>query len=155
MNKFLTCSSPSLQGLRDERRHFLCTIMPAYTKYHCVLKFMVKNDTLSELLFSLPARLQHLMWSGGRMERRLAWEEEGLLFGKQNEDVNKLQELTLLLCLFHFASFFRVNPLALAQFPLRAGPSDSISICLNYKIPTPYSLSLAITYTLGKHCPLV
>lgn len=85
-----------------------------------------------------------------------AWEEkEGLLFGKKNEEANKLQELTLLLCLFHSSSFSRVNPLALSQFPLRAGLSDSISICLNYKIPTPYSLTLAITYTLGTHCPLV
>lgn len=125
--------------------------MLAYTKYHFVPKFMVKNDTFAELLsFSAcPSTTAHLIsWSGWRMERRSAWEEKGgLLFRKQNEEANNLQELTLLLCLFHSSSFSRVNPLALAQFPLRTGPSDSISICLNYKIPTPYSLSLAITYT--------
>lgn len=83
------------------------------------------------------------------------WEEkEGLLFGKEDEQAKKLQELTLL-CFFHSSSFSHVNPLALAQFLLRAGSSDSISISLNYEIPTPYSLSLAITYTLRTHCPLV
>lgn len=158
LKKSLTHSSPSLQWLRGETCDFVRTFMLAYTKYHFVPKFMVKNDTFAELLsFSAcPSTTAHLMWSGWRMERRSVWEEKGgLLFGKQNEEANNLQELTLLLCLFHSSSFSRVNPLALAQFPLRAGPSDSISICLNYKIPTPYSLSLAITYTLGTHCPLV
>lgn len=71
------------------------------------------------------------------MEGRSAWEEEEACFVKRNEEVNKLQELTLLLCLFHASSFSRVNPLALTPLPLRAGPSDSISICLNYKDPHP------------------
>lgn len=46
-----------------------------------------------------------------------------------------------------FSSFSWVNPLALTQLPLCAGPSDTISICCNYRDPSPPTLSASLTHT--------
>lgn len=52
-----------------------------------------------------------------------------------------------LFCLLRTSSFSWVNPLALTQLPLCAGPSDTISICCNYRDPSPPTLSASLTHT--------
>lgn len=61
------------------------------------------------------------------------WRNRLCCFLKHSEELNKQEDLTSMLCLRYTSSFSRVNPLALTQFPLRAGPSDTISISCNYK----------------------
>lgn len=48
--------------------------------------------------------------------------------------------------LLHTSSFSWLNPLGLTQLPLCAGPSDTISICCNYRDPHPLSISHTNTY---------
>lgn len=86
------------------------------------------------------------------MERRSAWAEEEACFVKRNEEANKLKELTLLSTPLLSPQLIHLLSLS---FPCVQVPQILSPSALIIKTPTPYSLSLAITYTLGTHCPLV
>lgn len=132
-------SSPSIPWLQGETCHFVCTFMLAYTKYHFVLKFTVKNN--AELLsFPVCPSTAARLVSSGFCKRMLENGTEigvgggGGLFCKAEWRSEQTEGTHFVV---HASSFSPVNPLALTQLPLRAGPSDSISICLNYKDPHP------------------
>lgn len=150
-------SSPSIPWLQGETCHFVCTFMLAYTKYHFVLKFTVENN--AELLSfpACPSTAARLM-SSGFCKRMLENGTEigvgggGGLFCKA-EWRSEQTEGT------HFVVHASSSPLLIhllsLSFPCVQVPQILSPSALIIKTPTPYSLSLAITYTLGTHCPLV
>ena len=79
-------------------------------------------------------------------------QSELLLFCKAEQRVEYPGGSRPLLRFLHTSSFSSDNPLALTQLPPCAGPSDTISICCNYREdPHPPPLCASQTHTHTEH----
>lgn len=140
-------------------KHATLSAPSCWLTQNITLSSSSRSKTMLNCSLSLPARLHPYVscqvafvkgcW---RMERRSAWAEEEACFVKWNEEANKLKELTLLFTPLLSPQLIHLLSLS---FPCVQVPQILSPSALIIKTPTPYSLSLAITYTLGTHCPLV